>query len=113
MFLHSDGNILPILEMLVDVGIDGLNPLERRANMDHRIIRERFPKLVLIGGMDNTGTLLNGPIGRIEAEARELIDMGRDGGLIIGTHSISPEMPLDHFIAYHEACLTYGRFSMI
>jgi hypothetical protein len=111
VFLHSDGNILPILEMLVDAGIDGLNPLERRAGMDPVLLRTRFPRLVLIGGMDNTDTLINGPVERIEAEARALIDMGRDGGLIIGTHSVSPEISLESFAAYDRCCRTYGDFA--
>jgi hypothetical protein len=111
VFLHSDGNILPILDMLVDAGIDGLNPLERRAGMDPARVRARFPRLVLIGGMDNTDTLITGPIGRIEAEARDLIDLGRDGGLVIGTHSVSPEISLEHFAAYDRCCRTYGHFT--
>lgn len=112
VFLHSDGNIRPILEMLVDAGIDGLNPLERRAGMDPVEIREAFPKLVLIGGMDNTDTLINGPAEKIEAEAKQLIDMGRDGGVVIGTHSISHEVPLEHMCIYDHICRTYGDFSM-
>ena len=111
VFLHSDGNIMPILDMLVDAGIDGLNPLERRAGMDPSLIRKKFPRLVLIGGMDNTDTLVHGPIERIEAEARALIDMGRDGGLIIGTHSVSPEISLENFTAYDRCCRTYGDFT--
>ena len=111
VWLHSDGNILPILPMLIDAGIDGLNPLERRAGMDLVKLREKFPKLVLIGGMDNTNTLINGPISRIEAEAREIIDAGREGGVVIGTHSISPEIPLENFAAYDRVCRTYGNFS--
>jgi len=110
VFLHSDGNVRPILDMLVDAGIDGLNPLERRAGMDPVEIRESFPDLVLIGGMDNTDTLITGPAERIEAEARQLIDMGRDGGVVIGTHSISMEVPLDHFCVYDRVCKTYGDF---
>jgi hypothetical protein len=30
VFLHSDGDIRSLLDMLADAGIDGLNPLERR-----------------------------------------------------------------------------------
>jgi len=111
VFLHSDGDIRPILDMLVDAGIDGLNPLERRANMDIVKIREHFPELILAGGMCNTDTLVNGPAERVESEAREIIDLGRDGGVIIGTHSISPEIPIEHFAAYHRTCITYGSFS--
>jgi uroporphyrinogen-III decarboxylase len=110
VFLHSDGDIRPLVDMLVDAGIDGLNPLERRAGMDPFALRKDYPRLILTGGMDNTGTLIHGPPSRIQAEARELIDLGRDGGLIIGTHSISPEIPVEHFAAYDQVCRTYGHF---
>lgn len=113
VLLHSDGNILPILDMLVDAGIDGLNPLERRAHMHPLPLRLRYPQLILTGGMCNTDTLIHGPIARIEAEARELIELGRDGGVIIGTHSISPEIPLEHFAAYDAVCRTYGDFTVV
>ena len=111
VFLHSDGDIRPLLDMLIDAGIDGINPLERRAHMDAVELRKRYPGLILTGGMCNTDTLINGPISRIQAEACQLIDLGREGGLIIGTHSVSPEIPLEHFAAYDEVCRTYGNFS--
>ena len=111
VILHSDGNIMPILDMLVEAGIDGLNPLEQRAGMDIEQIRRRHAHIILTGGMDNTETLLKGPRARIEREARELIDMGRQGGVVIGTHSISPEIALENFEIYHKTCLTYGDFS--
>ncbi len=111
VFLHSDGDIRLILDMLVDAGIDGINPLERRAGMNPVTIRENYPKLVLVGGMCNTETLINGPIEKIQREAREIIDLGRDGGVIIGTHSLSPEIPIENFVAYNETCLRYGNFT--
>ncbi len=110
VFLHSDGDIRPLLDMLADAGIDGLNPLERRANMEIGRIRQQYPKLILTGGMCNTRTLVSGTRKEIEAEAREIIDLGRDGGVIIGTHSVSPEIPLENFVVYHEFCLREGRY---
>jgi uroporphyrinogen-III decarboxylase len=110
VFLHSDGDVRSLLDMLVDAGIDGLHPLERRAGMDVSAIRRRYPRLILAGGMCNTDTLIHGPIARIEAEAREIIDLGHDGGVVVGTHSVSPEIPVAHFCAYHETCLRYGAF---
>jgi hypothetical protein len=61
--------------------------------------------------MDNTDTLIHGPVERVVAEAREIIDLGREGGVVIGTHSVSPEIPLQHFEAYRETCLTDGEFA--
>lgn len=95
---------------LTDAGIDGLHPLERRANMNIAAIRKRYPDLILAGGMCNTRTLINGSPSDIESETREIIELGRDGGVIIGSHSLSPEIPLENFRIYHETCLKYGTF---
>jgi uroporphyrinogen decarboxylase len=111
VFLHSDGNVNPILDMLVDAGIDGLNPLEPRAGMDAVKLRKKYPRLILVGGMDNTETFIHGPIAQIEADAKRIIDLGREGGLAIGTHSISPETPREHVLAYHRVCQRYGDFT--
>ncbi|MBT4098196.1 MAG: hypothetical protein HOM68_05095 [Gemmatimonadetes bacterium] len=109
--LHSDGNILPILDMLVDAGIDGLNPLERRTGMIAEQLRRRYPQLILTGGMCNTQTLPLGSAAEIESEAKTLIELGRDGGFIIGTHSVSPEIPLESFATYQRTCETHGDFT--
>jgi uroporphyrinogen decarboxylase len=109
--LHSDGNILPLLDMLVDAGVDGINPIEPRAGMRLPEIRRRFPRLVLTGGMDNSGSMIRGPAALLEREAAAIIECGRDGGVVIGTHSISPEIPLAHYEAYHRTCLELGDFS--
>jgi len=110
IMLHSDGDIRPLLDMLIDAGIDGINPVERRAGMLIPELRRKYPKLILTGGMCNSETLINGPVSKIEAEAREIIDTGRNGGIVIGTHSISPEVPIENFAAYLNICRTYGLF---
>ena len=110
ILLHSDGDIRPLLDMLVDAGIDSLNPLERRAGMAIEEIRKLFPRLILVGGMCNTDTLVNGPARRVREEALRSVEMGRDGGVIIGTHSVSPEIPLEYVAAYREVCETHGRY---
>lgn len=113
VFLHSDGDIRVLLDMLIDAGIDGINPLERRAGMDIIRIHEKYPRLILVGGMCNTHTLLRGTEQEIERETCEIIDLGKEGGIVIGTHSISPEIPLENFCVYHKTCLKYGNFSAI
>jgi uroporphyrinogen-III decarboxylase len=111
VFFHSDGDIRLLLDMLIDAGIDGINPVEPRAHMKVAELRLKYPHLILAGGMDNTGTLVHGPRQQIEEEARAIIDVGRDGGVIIGSASIGPDVPLENFAAYHTICQTYGAFA--
>ena len=79
--------------------------------MDPFELRASYPRLILLGGMCNSELLVHGPPEAIRREARRLLDLGRDGGFIIGTHSISPEIPLEHFAAYDEVCRAYGNFA--
>jgi hypothetical protein len=110
VFFHSDGDISRVLDMLIDAGIDGINPIEPRANMHVPELRKKYPRLILTGGMDNTGTLEKGPLAKIQKETRQIIDIAQDGGVIIGSGSIGPEITLDNFYAYYETCSTYGDF---
>jgi uroporphyrinogen-III decarboxylase len=110
VFFHSDGDFRLVLDMLVDAGVDGINPVEPRANMKMAELRKCYPELILTGGMDNTGTMIQGPLERIRVETREIIDIGRDGGIIIGSGYTGPDIPLENFVAYHEMCMTHGNF---
>ena len=60
--------------------------------------------------MCNTGPLINGSAERVEKETGELIDLGRNGGFVIGINSISPELPLEYFEIYDRTCRTYGNY---
>ena len=47
---HSDGNILPLVDMLVEAGVDAIQPIEPKAGMDILSLRERYgDRLALIG----------------------------------------------------------------
>ena len=90
---HSDGNILPLLPMLIEAGVDAINPVEPKAGMDAVAIRERYGRqLALVGGLDNAFDLPSGDRERIAASLQHLIEAGRDGGLILGCHSIGPDI---------------------
>ena len=101
VLLHSDGNIEPLIQMLIDAGIDAFNPVEPRSGMDLvRLHREYRDKAAFIGGMCNSQVLPNGPEEAIHRQARGIVEAGRDGGVIIGAHSIGPDIPIEHYEAY-------------
>lgn len=109
--LHSDGNIGSILDMLVDAGIDGYNPVEPKAGMWIPDLKAKYgDRLALIGGMCNSHVLPQGPPEAIRDQARAIIETGRDGGVMIGAHSIGPDIPVAHYMAYWETVRDEGGY---
>ncbi len=103
VILHCDGNLLPLLDMLLDVGIDGINPVEYAAGMDvTRLLPEYYGKLRFVGGVCNTHILPTNDPALIEPHVREIAMAGRDGGLVIGTHSVGPDVAPGSYELYRE-----------
>lgn len=93
VLFHSDGNIEPLLDMLVEAGIDGINPVEPRSGMSIEALKKKYgEKLRYIGGMCNSDVLVNGPKERIVDQARNIIELAKDGGVVIGTHSVGVDI---------------------
>ncbi|MGQ9553534.1 MAG: uroporphyrinogen decarboxylase family protein [Anaerolineae bacterium] len=103
ILLHSDGNIEPILDMLIDAGIEGINPIEPKAGMDVVKLRQRYGrKLALLGGLDNAHILAQGTAAEIEAHVRHVMSAGAEGGLVVAAHSIGPDMPVANYELVHK-----------
>jgi hypothetical protein len=62
--------------------------------------------------MCNSHVLPEGPEERIREQAREIIAAGRDGGVVIGAHSIGPDIPVAHYLSYQRTVQTEGRYRM-
>ncbi len=91
--MHSDGNILPVLDLLVDAGIDAINPVEPKAGMDVVALRDRYAgRLAFIGGLDNAGILPSGNRELIREHVTRCTRAARDGGIVLGSHSIGPDI---------------------
>ena len=109
VILHSDGNIAPVLDMLIEAGIDGINPVEPRAGLNIAVLKRKYgTKLSFIGGMCNSRVLPGGTRSEIENQAVEIIEAARDGGVIIGAHSIGPDIPVRNYVFYHETVMEKG-----
>lgn len=84
---HSDGNLDLILDDLInEIGIDGLNPIEIAAGMDLVDLRKKYPRLLLFGGIDVSELLPFGTPGQIEDEVQRIIkEIGKYSGLFLGS----------------------------
>lgn len=111
VFLHCDGNVAPLLDMLVDAGISGLNPVEPRAGMDALALRRRYgDRLAIVGGVCNSVVLPDGDRAEIELQVRPLAEAGREGGIVIGSHSIGKDIAPETYDYYISLLERYGSY---
>jgi uroporphyrinogen decarboxylase len=106
VFYHSEGNLWPLMDDLVATGVDGLNPLEPHSGMDLEAVRDRYGKLALWGGVDNSYLLVRGAPDDVRRRVRELIRLGGHGGILIGsTGQIHPACRRENLLAMIETVL--------
>ena len=108
VLFHSDGNLMPILDGLVEAGIDGLNPIEVLAGMDAGEIHRRHPHLFLAGGIDVSQLLPFGSAKEVRETVHRTID-SCGGRLLVGSSTeLQNEVPLSNFLAMRDAALSYA-----
>ena len=107
VLFHSDGNLMSVLDGLVEAGIDGLNPIEVLAGMDLGTIHRRHPHLFLAGGIDVSELLPHGTPAMVrDVVKRAIEDAG--GRLLVGSSTeLHEAVPLENFLAMRETALAY------
>jgi uroporphyrinogen-III decarboxylase len=91
VYCHICGNILPIVEPLVETGLDCIAPLDPLGGFSVADVRERVgDQFVLMGGV-NTMSFVNSSRDEIRAEAVRCLEEGdRDGGFVLGSGCALP-----------------------
>jgi len=100
----SDGNLWPVADDLFgNSGVDGYYEIDRRAGMDLRKLRERYPHLVMIGNI-SSHTLHRGTKEDVIAEAMScLAEAKKSGGIIVGISNYAlPGTPEENIWAMLE-----------
>jgi uroporphyrinogen decarboxylase len=102
---HSCGYVLPLIEDLVEAGIDVLNPVQPEC-MDFADVHERFGDRVSFNGTLGTQTTM--PFGtpeEVRSTVRRNLELaGERGGLFCcPTHMLEPEVPWENIEAYVSA----------
>jgi uroporphyrinogen decarboxylase len=77
---HTDGNIMPIIDQLVDAGPDALHSLDPQGGVDIAKVKAEYgPRVALIGNVD-CGKLDTGTDEEAAASARYCLRHGMPGG---------------------------------
>ncbi|MBU1183469.1 MAG: uroporphyrinogen decarboxylase family protein, partial [Proteobacteria bacterium] len=110
---HSDGNIWSIMDIIIESGYDGLNPLEPQADMDLKKVKDKYGnKICLLGNIDCKELLPFGTPGQVEAAVKNAIEVAAAGGgyILCDSNSLHPGVNPENCIAMFEATKKYGLY---
>jgi uroporphyrinogen-III decarboxylase len=112
VMFHSDGRIDDIVEDLIDMGLNCLNPLDPYG-IDYRDYKKKYgSRLCLSGNMDIEFPLANGTPEEVDADVKAHMDALKPGYGYVATcsHSIVNYIPHENYIAYVNAIHKYGKY---
>lgn len=113
LMIHSDGNIRPLMDMIIEAGVDLIQPLEPAAGMDIIEVAEKWGgKICLVGNIDVSHLL---PFGTredvIKSVKRAISAAAPGGGYILGSgHMINDACKPENFLAMVETGKKFGKY---
>ncbi len=110
---HTDGNIWPIIDKIVDSGIDCLDPIDPTAGMDIPSVKSKYGNRIAIkGNVDCARTLSFGTKENVVKETKQCLKDGAPGwGYILSSsNSIHSGVKPENYVAMLETLKKYGRY---
>ena len=109
--VHSDGNMLPLLDDFASLGVAGMHPNERGA-MDIRVVKRDYGDRFCVLGNVDLDLLTRGTPAEVDAEVRGLIrDIAPGGGYILTSgNSLASYVEPANVVAMVEAARKYGQY---
>ncbi len=109
VFFHSDGNLMDVMEDLVEIGFTVIDSLQPEC-MDPVEVKRRWGSRIVLHGCGSLQKVL--PFGTVEdcrAEVRTLIEScGYDGALVLRpSNMVGWDVPLDNIIAWYDEARTF------
>jgi uroporphyrinogen decarboxylase len=114
VFKHTDGNLWKILDLLVATGIDGLHPIDPLAGMDLAEVREKYPKLCLMGNVNCGATLSWKSPEEVRQEVKECIRKAgpKSGYICMSSNSIHSGVRPENYVAMIKAIREFGKYPL-
>jgi uroporphyrinogen decarboxylase len=110
---HTDGNIMPIIDMIIDSGFDCLDPIDPIAGMDLKNIKTLYgDKICIKGNVDCSATLSFKSIDETIAETRNCLEIAMPGGgyILSSGNSIHSAVKPENYKAMIDTVKQYGKY---
>jgi uroporphyrinogen decarboxylase len=111
---HTDGNLWSIMDLLVDSGIDCLDPIDPLAGMDLGEVKEKYGnRVALKGNVDCAELMTFGKPEEVVEATRVALKQGMPGGgyILSSSNSIHSSVRPENYAAMLQTLQEYGRYS--
>lgn len=112
---HTDGNLWPIMDQIVDTGINGLHPIDPLAGMDIGEVKQKYGhRICIMGGVDCGDLLTFRTPDEVRQGVKEAIAKAGTGGgyICMSSNSIHGAVKPENYVAMLEAIREYGRYPL-
>ncbi len=112
---HTDGRLWPIIDMIVDSGIDCLDPIDPQAGMSLAEVKARYgQRIALKGNVDCAGLMTFGTPEEVTQATWETLRLGAPGGgfILSSSNSIHSSVKPENYWAMLVTLREYGQYPL-
>ncbi|MBS7612281.1 hypothetical protein KEJ27_08820 [Candidatus Bathyarchaeota archaeon] len=111
---HSDGNLYPILDDIINTGIHALHPIEPGV-MDLKDVKEKYgSRVCLIGNVDCKYVLPFGGEEDVRRDVRRCIESAAQGGgfILASSNSLHANVRVENIYVMVDEARKYGKYPL-
>ncbi|MCP4184123.1 MAG: hypothetical protein GY761_12535 [Hyphomicrobiales bacterium] len=117
VFFHTDGDVEPLIEDFIEIGVDILNPIQTSAGKmaDLKSLKSKYgDRIVFCGAIDTHRVLPFGTPDDVREEVKRVIKtLGPGGGFMLGAvHTIMNDVPAQNVLAMVDAVEEFGQYPL-
>lgn len=112
LMFHSDGNLMQVMPLLIELGFSAVCPVEPIANNIYDIKDKFGDKICLVGNIDIAGVLAFGTPDEVKKDVKLHIEkLSRNSGYVVSSSSsVTDAIPPENYVAMVEAVMEYGKY---
>lgn len=115
IFFHTDGDVEPLIEDFIEIGVDILNPIQTSAGKmtDLQSLKAKYgDRIVFCGAIDTHQVLPFGTPEEVRQEVKRVIEtLGPGGGFMLGpVHTVMNDVPAENVLAMVDAVEEFGQY---